>query len=543
MSRPSLLALLFAVLCALPARAQDAPSDADGKTVAAVAAGGGTPSKNAKIAYDDPAHVHFFRYQRYLIDHKLDGLDKPAWEGLKPAEQSQKVSKTEAFLTQRFGEITRTEFPMHDDLEMLKAVWGPEMAAAAEKLGAARRTKDPDQVAAAEKALAALSAKLGNIKGLNPKKLFDNADGAGDVAGPEEPKVKDFLAADKPNPKFLDALSSPEVTAPLKDAKTFAKFLAEHNVPATALPGLVAMYQTMAKATPAEKKELGHILPTVVKFLQDKHQIVQAEKDEGGTLGMAVPDDYGNPKQVNIYPATAASDPLLVGDTLSHEFQHIYDDYVGRNYTLDSELRGFKTDVLFMTIVKRESPEKYAQMAKSNNDHTRSAIDDTEGLMKAYAAGPEVFQGMVAFGHHYNTWSQGTFEGRMSLREAANPDTGAARQLEGFRQLAASQTAEVAKRKQAYDEASKAHALRPTTATSETLQIAAKDLGNESERLASYRYKVSIYEVQVGALQAEARWLDARSRMSGAADAAKYDLELPVDKTYTEGVPLRGASK
>ena len=105
MTRPARGALLFSVLflpllafaqnqraASVEASAMEAPPPAKepvGKL------GGGIP-------YNDPAHIHFFRYQRYLLKKKLEGLAEESWEKLPAEERLNKLALGEAFLKKRF---------------------------------------------------------------------------------------------------------------------------------------------------------------------------------------------------------------------------------------------------------------------------------------------------------------------------------------------------------------------------------------------------------------------------------------------------------
>ena len=77
-----------------------------------------------------------------------------------------------------------------------------------------------------------------------------------------------------------------------------------------------------------------------------------------------------------------------MGSVLAHEFEHIYDDYAGRIYTLDSELRGFKTNVLYTRVLRYASPENYKRLTETNDDNTRRQMKDFMKSKRPTTRGP-----------------------------------------------------------------------------------------------------------------------------------------------------------
>ena len=201
---------------------------------------------------------------------------------------------------------------------------------------------------------------------------------------------------------------------------------------------MLSMYEVINGAPPAEKAELSHILPTAVRFIRDGKTITVI--NERGALGLAVPGKYDKPEMVGLGQALVETNPkdaaykhkaLVAGKTMAHEFQHIYDMYTGRYYTLDSELRGFKTAVIYFRGLEKSKPAMYADIINSDNDEARSIAKDAKEYAGAYDEGPKVFAAAVSQGHGYGQWHEGVFQGRVLCARLWTP-LGAPVDLEGF---------------------------------------------------------------------------------------------------------------
>ena len=337
--------------------------------------------------------------------------------------------------------------------------------------------------------------------------------------------VGDFTAPDKKEGAFLDKLQSPEVAKVLSRREHYQGFLTQRGVPPPAVPAMLALYDTLSKAKGAEKAETAHILPTVVQFLRDGKKVELMAL--GGAYGVAIPGEYDRPEKVGVALTIKDADPLIAADTLSHEFQHIYDMYAGRYYTLDSELRGFKMDVMFHRILQSASPEKYAQLKNSNDDTTRSAMISNTGMIKAYEEGPAAFAQRIAYGHRYNRWEEGTFMGRMPLKEAVDPNLGAARELAALQEVAKRARQELSVMEKRQEELRARHRSGPSRDTERELEKTTKDVSGMRTRLNRYDGEITIKEMRLARMVQEAKWA---ARKSGENEP--YDLNLAVDKEY-----------
>ncbi len=484
---------------------------------------------SGSLDWGDPKHIQFFRYQKYLTAHGLMGETKEGWAQQPKEQRRAKIVKAETFLREKYAHFIETSYLGLEDDRMLAAVWGPEMHKAIQTFHAAKSVGDPEQIKKARESVGGISRQVGNLAGIDLGKIFDGAEKKGDGLSAllnSETATKDYLAAEKKT-DFLSALDSPEIKSHLATQKDFDKFLRDKGVPIDALPGLAAMYGVLTRAPKEQKEQLAHILPTVVRFLEDGKKIAMEEMR--GALGFAVPGDYDEPKKVGITSAVKATDPLIVGKTLAHEFQHIYDMYTGRYYTIDSEMRGFKVASVYFEALKKVSPAKYEEMRGSNDDSTRAIVRDAETYAKALAEGQNEFHQAVAFGHGYSGWHEGVFMGRLPLREAINPITGAPRELDATRRLLADAKSEAASLEADQDRVRRQRDLKPSRELDRELERATKDLAVAREKVAVYDREATLKELRLRRMQSEASWLDGKTQ---GATAEAFDLHLAVDRSY-----------
>lgn len=469
--------------------------------------------------FDDPEHVHFFRYQLFLRKTGLDGFDAKGWAALAEDARSTKLKAGEAHLADLFAKLLAGQISPQQ-MVLVQAVWGPEVAMGLNKVSLARQLNDPAQLEKALEGLKGLTAKVGG-KAVDWDMLFD-----GFLHRVETPSsVGDFTAPDKKEGAFLDKLQSPEVAKILSRREYYQGFLAQRGVPPPAMPALLALYDTLSKAAGEEKAQTAHILPTVVQFLRDGKKVELM--DLGGAYGVAIPGEYDRPEKVGVALSIKDADPLIAADTLSHEFQHIYDMYGGRYYTLDSELRGFKMDVMFNRVLKASSPEKYAQLSNSDDDETRRAMMSNAGMIKAYEEGPAAFAQQIAYGHGYNRWHEGVFMGRMPLKEAVDPNLGAARELAALQEIAKRTRKELPAMEKRQEELRAKHRAGPSRDTERELEKATKDVTSIRNRLNYYDRETTLKEMRLSRMNQEAKWAAQRSGKD-----EPYDLNLVLDKGY-----------
>lgn len=470
-------------------------------------------------------HEHFFRYQMFLTRKGLAGETPETWKKLEPAKKEQKLAAGEAFLKKKFEELMSSSWLAFEDKELLEAVWGFEIARAVEAVGTARKLNDPEQLKAALDKVNGLTKSFANLSAIDWKAVFDGKrPGEGDVFSPGgSGKPKDYLAPEKRG-GFLDMLQSPEVQAALADQKSFEGFLLKNEVPRDAHPSLVAMYSVLTRADEKTRAEMAHILPTVVQFIRDGKKIVV--RPMNGALGYAVPGDYDRPEMVAVSADIKDADPLVAGEVLTHEFQHIYDMYVGRYYTLDSEMRSFKTGVLYTRAIQQISPEKYQEMLRSDNEDTRHFIRSGEELGKAYDQGPAAFAQQIAFGYGYSQFHEGVFMGRLPLRDAVDPNFGAPRELAALKVLRDRSKAGVAEAEKRLQEARVGASSR---GQDKAVEQAARDLASAQSRTAYYNREITLKEIRLKRMQSEVQWLEKRSK---SASKEPHDMVLSVDKEY-----------
>mgnify|MGYP001561366355 CR=1 FL=1 len=473
--------------------------------------------------FDDPEHIHFFRYQAYLRKNDHAGLDAEAWKKLGEGERAAKIKAGEDWLKNKFSVLMNAQNLNGDDSALLAAIWGKDVASATAAVGKALTLGDPEQIRMARQKVQGLVNNIGGAS-VDWAAIFDG-EAPGVISAPDLPdplKLKKEIG-------FLDSLDSKEVRAPLASKATFVSFLKKKGVPADALPPLAAIYDIFLQAKEPEKTEIAHILPTVVRFLNDRKKIVN--EDMPGALGFAVPGEYDKPERVGITSALRTTDPIIAGKTIAHEFQHIYDMYTGRYYTIDSEMRGFKTAVLYFRVLKQTAPAKYSELLNSDDDQTRSIIVDAEQYSKALDQGPQPFFQAVAFGHNYSSWEQGVFQGRVPLREAVDPDLGAARELGSIRVLREQAKIKTAELEKKQEDIRKRREAAPSRDLDKELEKVTKDLAGARSQYTRYDSESTLKEIRLRRMQSEVDWMNKKTRKKGAPDEP-FDLDLPVDKDY-----------
>jgi hypothetical protein len=486
---------------------------------------------SVRIPWDASTHKLFFNYQRYLAS--ADGKEfvpetEETWAAFNPEEQHKKVADTEEFLKAKLAKMMASDSLNDNDQALIKAVWGDPVLAGVKRAAAAQAMGDPAQIKQATEQTTKLVKQVGG-SGVDWTGVFDG--GLGGVSASEPAFTKDYL---KPETKsgFLDSLSTPETQRILASQKSYGEFLSKHGVSEQAMPGMMAMYQVLSQAKGPEKAELSHLLPTVVTFLKDGKKVSYDAGAGPGAYGYAVPGEYDHPEQVKVTPAVIGADATIVGKTLSHEFQHIYDMYTGRYYTLDSEMRGFKTAVLYFKALKQEAPAKYQSMAASDNDETRGIIRDVESYSRDYDESPQKFREAVAV--RYQSREEGVFSGRMSLRETVDPrlESGAVVDLAMYRSRLATEQSNVAALEARQAEVQAQMAAKSDSRTlDKELEKAAKDLAGARHMRDALDQDVTIKQIRLKRMQSEVQWLDRRAAAAGQ-DAPPYDLTLPVDRAY-----------
>lgn len=481
----------------------------------------------AEVAWDDPCHQAFFNYQRYLARNHMAAETRETWSAAGKEDRRKALGKAEEFLKKRFEELMAKEWLTPVEQEFSEAVWGGEIAARLTTLAKAREIKDPEQIRKALEGIQTLSGRFGGGVKVDWQKLFDGGGAGPREAGPSFDSGKDYLKPEAAGPGFLASLETPEVKAALSSRKAYSEYLVKHGVPPQAMPTFQAMYDVLTKAPEAERRELAHLLPTTVRFLADGKTVGLGDLD--GALGVAKPGDYDRPEAVVLSKSISDADPLIAAKTLAHEFQHIYDMYAGRYYTLDSEMRGFKVAALYFRSLKAAAPERYAQLLNSDDVRVRQIVSGAEEYAEALDKSPSAFADAVAFGYGYQKRSQGVFQGRVSLREAVEPTFGLPRELAAVREMRGRAKKEVEALEKRQAQVRRDREKTPSRELDKQLEKLSTDLANARSAFNSYDSQTTVKEIRLRRMQSEVQWLDARTK---GADREPYDLHLPVDADY-----------
>jgi hypothetical protein len=369
--------------------------------------------------------------------------------------------------------------------------------------------------------------------------IFDGNKGKPGYVDPYKELARQDTTRVSPSSPFLESLSSPESAMVLQSRESFSQFLSENKVNIGVVPGMLSMYEVIQGAPPAEKAELAHILPTAVRFIRDGKTVTIINQE--GALGLAVPGDYDRPQMVGLGQALVEVDPkdsaykhkaIVAGKTLAHEFQHIYDMYTGRYYTLDSELRGFKTAVLFFRGLEKSKPAMYQDILNSDNDEARSIAKDAKEYAQSMAEGPQVFAAAVSQGHGYGHWYEGVFQGRIPLRKVVDPVMGAPVDLEGYRSQRAKAKKNVEELEKKQAEISKAREAGDSRGLDKEFEKVSTDLTSARYQFLRFDREATNMELRLRRMQSEVQWLDKKSKAKGQKEPPLYDMDLAVDKEY-----------
>ncbi len=483
----------------------------------------------ADVLWDAPGHSYYFNYQRYLAGKKLEAQTVESWAKLSAQDRKRLVGQGEAALRSRLEDLlarAKGEALSADDQEFIKAVWGDAVFGQIERLDTARHVlKDPKQVESVLKGLAEMVKNKGLA--LEWRDVFD-----GVMAKDGSPGVVRLPPVLPPGAKasFLDALASEAVQRPLETKLRFNNFLTGKGVPQEAIPGLLALYEVSLTAPEKERREMSHILPTVVKLLQDRPrgEGIWVDKKAKGVAGYAVPGDYDLPQGLAIVPSVADTHPVAAALVFAHELQHIYDMYAGRYYTIDSEMRGFKVETVMRSALVKAHPDKYKELSKSRDDGTRAWFTDLEAFSKALEKGEAEFHRSIAHDHHYNNFSEGYFQGRLPLRhavDAGNP-LSAAGALADLRALVGDHRARIQELEALHAAISAQLRASPSRDLEHELDMVERDLTAARHRLTSTEDRVNARQKEVSRMEKELKWLRAKD------PAAGFDLRLQVDPDY-----------
>ncbi len=346
------------------------------------------------------------------------------------------------------------------------------------------------------------------------------------VEPPPIPPPKNFLES-RPRTEFFAALSSKETWEPLASRESLAAFLREKTVPEEVIPAFEALQQTLEKAGGPSKAELGHLLPTAVRFLKDGHTLA-FDKETTSFLGSTEHGHFDLPDRVVLSGKLMGMDPLLAAKTLAHELQHVYDQYVQRTWPAEvMEMRGQKVSILVLRLLMTAVPAKFEDIRRGKDDDQRRMLRQFELCSRAYDAGPHAFARAIAFGPCDAKVSVTPQIARFSLKNALDPDFGDPAHLEAVlaamefeRESIAALNAERERLRQSLREKwSRPLDLR--------LRDVEDDLSRAQMEYYSYEREAVFKEVLIRRMTAERAWLKLKD-----GPQAEYDLRLTVDADY-----------
>jgi len=147
---------------------------------------GDSHSQTTLIAFNDPAHAEYFRYQAYLVAHGEKGDVAPAWNSLPAEVRAEKVSEKELFLKNLKHELLSKPALTVQEKALFYAVWGKtqEVHATQTAITSEDKTKEQLQASASKtfetKTTARVEQDLPKYqKNGNWKKFFDGATASG----------------------------------------------------------------------------------------------------------------------------------------------------------------------------------------------------------------------------------------------------------------------------------------------------------------------------------------------------------------------------
>ena len=117
--------------------------------------------------------------------------------------------------------------------------------------------------------------------------------------------------------------------------------------------------------------------------------------------------------------------------------------------------------------------------------------------------------------------------GRMPLKEAVDPDKGAARELAALQEVAKRDRKELSSMEKRQEKLRAKHRSGPSRETERELEKATKDVSHLRGRMNDSDHEITIKEMRLARMMQEAKWAE---RKSGKDEP--YDLNLAVDKEY-----------
>ncbi|MBI5211167.1 MAG: hypothetical protein HY927_14440 [Elusimicrobia bacterium] len=326
---------------------------------------------------------------------------------------------------------------------------------------------------------------------------------------------------------FLDSLKSREIQAPLENRKAFAAFLLDKKVPEETLPGFMALHQLMAKAAGPDKEALAHILPTIVRFLEDGHSVVFDTQSER-YFGTSEYGHFDHPLKVTITDKALALHPLMTAEIVAHEFQHVYDQSVQRSWPMEAlEARAQKASMLTFRLLKNTEPAKYRELRRGDSEETREILRDAELCLKALDEGPAAFVKAVGFGQCTSMSITTPELSRFSLKGVLDADSGEPAHLAAVLLSLEREGAAIAALGAERETLRQSMRRRWTQEVDLRLKDVEDDLSRAQTAYYDYERDAVFREVLVRRLLSEYDWL----RRKDGPDAV-YDLHLAVDHDF-----------
>ena len=139
------------------------------------------PSEVVFIQFGTPVHDIFFKYQKYLADHRQGGETPETWNSLPPEKQKEKLAAGEAMLKALHRQLLAKPQLSVAEASLLQAVWGMDNPAAAVGVTVSEETAADAKPVSNEKVEAILNGVESSKKVGGWEKLFDGGGSRSDV--------------------------------------------------------------------------------------------------------------------------------------------------------------------------------------------------------------------------------------------------------------------------------------------------------------------------------------------------------------------------
>lgn len=140
----------------------------------------------ADIPFDDPAHLPFFNHQKFLTQRGENGITSENWQKLSQSDRMQALAKDEAYLSEKYKELSAKPALTGNESALFHAIWGQpngsQVPMPGPMQGIDRPAPKPETL---QKVLGTLPKKMDSFEGTSlydgGRERHDSVSGAGNT--------------------------------------------------------------------------------------------------------------------------------------------------------------------------------------------------------------------------------------------------------------------------------------------------------------------------------------------------------------------------